>query len=280
MAKKNGDRNKGKRSERDRILPTESADQLIDHAFPTGESEIEELNCRPVFAVIPPEAFSATADEFSSFLEGVFESEDDLDATLDRALNPVQEAKVDSLARRVRALVPVEVMDSVDPTAFVDDIFNAFDEIDEVLSSLREESPSGEHPVVSTTAVVPEESIADPLELIRAIDRVQTEAEKLNLLFRQAKHTLRQLRAYRLSRRPAGQVLSEMRQANHIPTLQYLIDFLNSVLNAAESFEKIELPRPHIRDYLEYLYRMEDWDGMSHLVKRLQGAVERYLKAR
>ena len=278
MAKGRGSAKNAEGSEKGRIMPTETADELIEHAFPTDQSDSSEVTWRPVFAVIPPEAFSTTPEEFSSFLEGVFESEEDLDETLDRCLSPSQDERVDSLAKRVRALVPVDVMSSVDPTAFVDDIFNAFDEIDEVLESLDREPQSGEHRLVSATAVVPEESIADPLDLIRAIDRVNSEAEKLDLLFRQARHTLHQLRAYRLSRRPAGQVLSQMRQANHIPTLQYLIDCLSSIMKAADSFEKIDLPRPHIKDYLEYLYGMEDWDGMSALVARLQGAVERCLR--
>ena len=278
MARKPGGSGDAKGSDAGRILPTESADELIDHAFPTGEAESPEVTWRPVFAVIPSEAFSTTPEEFSSFLEGVFDSDEDLDATLDRCLSASQESRVDSLAKRVRALVPVEVMNAVDPTAFVDDIFNAFDEIDEVLASLDEGSASEDPRGKLVTTVVPEEAIADPLDLIRAIDRVNSEAEKLDLLFRQARHTLHKLRAYRLTRRPAGQVLNQMRHANHIPTLQYLIDFLSSIMKAADSFEMIDLPRPHIKDYLEYLYGMKDWEGMSELVRRLQGAVERCLR--
>jgi hypothetical protein len=258
------------------MLPSSSADELIDHAFPTDKAGTAEVSCRRVFALIPQEAFQTSPEEFSSFLEGVLESEDDLDETLDRYLTPSQAIRAGTLARRVRALVPSDVLDSCDPAGFVDEIFNAFDEIEEVLSSLQGSSGGPAGTAVPAVAVVPEGVIADPQDLIRAIDRVESHTQKFDLLFRQAKHVLHRLRAYRLSRRPTGQVLAQMRQANHLPTLQYLIDFLGSIVKAASSFEKLDLPRPHIRDYLEYLYRMEDWDGMGELVHRLQAAVERY----
>jgi hypothetical protein len=102
---------------------------------------------------------------------------------------------------------------------------------------------------------------------------------RLELLLRQARHTLRRLQVYRLSRKQPGQLVGELRKADHLRTLQYLVGFLRSIELAAESFEQLELPRPHIRDYLEHLYSLEDWDQMAELVQTLRGAVSKYLQA-
>ncbi len=250
---------------------------LIDLAFPTAADASPEVT-RRVLAAIPSEVFAASPEEFSNFLEGLFLTEQELDAALDRVLVPGTPGEGIHLARRVRALVPAEVLETSDTAGFIDQVFDVFDEIDEVLAAFAE-TTSSRHAVggQAPTAIVPEEVIADPLELIRAVDRLESEAQKFSVLFRQARHALRSLRAYRLTKRSPGQVLAEIKSANHLPALQYVVDFLSSIQQAATSFEKLELPKPHIRDYLEYLYRMEDWASMADLVSRLEKAVLRYL---
>ena len=42
---------------------------------------------------------------------------------------------------------------------------------------------------------------------------------------------------------------------------------------AADSFEALDLPLPHIRDYLRHLYLMKDWNEMARLVRLLEAAV-------
>lgn len=254
------------------------AEELIDQVFPTAISTGPEVT-RQVLAAIPSEAFSASPEEFSSFLEGLFLTEAELDAAIDQFLVPGSGAEGFNLARRVRALVPPEMLETSDTAGFIDQVFDVFDEIDEVLAALAEEdSASPDAQPGRATAIVPEEVIADPLDLIRAVDRLDSESQKLAVLFRQARHALRGLRVYRLTKKSPGEVLADIRSANHLPTLQYVVDFLSSIHQAASSFERLELPKPHIRDYLEYLYRMEDWEGMARLVARLEKAVVRYLE--
>jgi hypothetical protein len=179
-------------------------------------------------------------------------------------------------------VVPAELLRSCagDADHFMNQVFTAFDEIEVVLAALedrRRTVPGASHG--PTTAVVPEEVIADPEALLRAVDRVQSDAVRLELLLRQARHTLRRLQVYRLSRKHPGELLGEIRKADHLRTLQYLVEFLRSIQLAADSFERLELPRPHIRDFLEHLYSLEDWGQMSELVKTLRQAVFKFLEA-
>lgn len=255
----------------------QSPDELLESAFPPPGDGAPAVPLRPIFAVIPAEVVHASPQEFSLYLESVFAAGDELEAAIDHSLAPVAEDS-DAPGRRLLAVVPAEVMASAggDPSSFLEQVFDAFDEIDQVLASLREETGTVSDRFVADIAVVPEEVIGDPVELMRSIDRVEGHAAKLALLLRQAKHCLKRLHRYRLSRRPPGAVITDMRTADDVPTLQFLVDFVRSIYVAADSFEALELPRPHIRDYLEHLYRMEDWDELSSLVRRLQQAVLRY----
>jgi hypothetical protein len=256
----------------------ELAEHELENALRETEGCPEEEPAHPVFAVIPEQIISASPEEFSAFLECALSDGADLDEALDRSLTPSSERRPAS-GHNLRAVVPVEALDHRLPQHFIDQVFIAFEEIDSVLSELHDQHPDidGQGPG-HAVAVVPDDVIGDPEQVLRAIDRVQDEAEKLRLLVRQARHSLRRLNGYRLSRKPPGRLIGEMRKAQHLRTLQYVVEFLRSVHTAAESFERLELPRPHIRDYLEHLYRMEDWDALSALVRRLERAVVRYLR--
>jgi hypothetical protein len=257
------------------------ADELLEQAFPAAAETTGATAGGHLFAVIPETVIQASPEEFAAFLDTAFADEGEVERVLDQRLAPV--ARDQPAGRHaVRAVVPAELLRSCagDADHFVSQVFAAFDEIEDVLAALEERRrtvPGGSH--ASTTAVVPEEVIADPAELLRAVDRVQSDATRLELLLRQARHTLRRLQVYRLSRRHPGQLLGEIRKADHLRTLQYLVEFLRSIQVAADSFEKLELPRPHIRDYLEHLYSLQDWDQMSELVGTLRGAVLRFLQA-
>jgi hypothetical protein len=256
------------------------ADELIENLFPDIEEGHFGDPARPVFALIPEEVIHAPPDRFAAFLESVFEAGEELEEILDRSLTPIRDNGTEP-GKAVQAVVPAEMLRArgADAGLLLDQVFDAFDEIDEVLTTLHEEGPQvGLEGSESSITVVPDHSLGDPVQLIRAIDRVRTDAEKLQLLLRQAKHCLRRLDRYRLTDRRPGQIVAEMRNADHLRTLQYLVEFLSSIHHAAESFEMLELPRPHIRDYLEHLYRMEDWEGMATLVRRLEEAVIKYIR--
>lgn len=254
-------------------------ERVLDSAFVSEQSDGADTG-RRMYAVIPEEVIEAPPAEFSSFLESIFVEDRDLEEALEGFFGAGDGAG-DGQATKVRAVVPAELLRSEGwhPAEMLDQVFDAFDEIDQALGSLRERrlARSGDAREAEP-AVVPESLIADPEELANAIERAHTEAAKLELLFRQARHTLRRLEVYRLSERPPGRLVEEMRRADDLQSLQYLIEFLRSIHIAAESFEELDLPRVHIRDYLVHLYQMDDWSEISNLVKLLRAAVRKYLR--
>lgn len=257
------------------------ADALLDRAFPEAGAPAAPPHPRQLFAVIPATVVQASPDEFATFLEAAFSDDGEVEQLVDRNLSPDNSAD-HGRHRALRALIPAELLGShgADPDRLLDEVFAAFDGIEELLATFegRRRTP-GSPTAPATLAVVPDEVVANPELLLRLVDRMHTEAEKLELLLRQARHTLGRLQVYRLTRRPRGQLLAEIRRANRIADLQYLVDFLRSIQLAADSFERLDLPRPHIRDYLEHLYSIEDWDRMADLVQSLRQAVLRFLKS-
>lgn len=233
-----------------------------------------------ILAVIPEEAFRADPNQFADYIESVFVDGEDLEAAVERYLSPSAGAASPPVTS-VRAVVPGELVgaSALSPAVLLEQLFLAFDEIERAVEEALKRR-AGRPRTGSTPGrmVVPENLIADPSELARAIDQLQSESEKLELLVRQARNALRRLEPYRLSRRAPGALVDEIRHANEIRTLQYLVEFLWSIRTAADSLEELELPRMHIRDYLTYLYQMEDWTAMSALVRRLRHAVLTYTR--
>ena len=257
---------------------------------PDGDDRDLELRLQPdataigrareIFAVIPEEAFRTDPEQFALYIESVFVDGDDLDDAVERFLSPDNEAP-GPRGRSVRAVVPGEMLrpSALSPADLLEQLFLAFDEIEKALGEvLKRRTGRSEARSTPGRVIVPVGVIADPSELARAIDQLQSEAEKLELLVRQARNALRRLEPYRLSRRSPGRLVDEIRHANEMRTLQYLVEFLWSIRTAADSLEELELPRMHIRDYLTYLYQMEDWRAMSTLVRRLRHAVLAYTK--
>ena len=76
-----------------------------------------------------------------------------------------------------------------------------------------------------------------------------------------------------MSLQPAESLFYEMREEKGLAALRYLVEFLRSLQRAADSFELLELPRHHVRDYLRHLYLMKDWREMERRVKVLEMAV-------
>ncbi len=256
----------------------DSADELlIEDAFAASTAPgIEVRPIQKVFAVVPEEVIEGSPEEFSLFLDAVFADEKDLEEIVESSLEPV--ANPSRVAQSLRAVVPAAALRTgCDPAEFIEQVFEAFEEIEKVLTPLMLRAsnvPSllDEHP----TAVVPEDTVADPEVLIQAIDRAQDERQRFELLFRQAKHSLKRLAPYRLVQSSRGALISQMRKANNQSALQQVVGFLRSVHSAAVTFEKLELPRYHIKEYLEYLYLMEDWNAMAQLVRQLELTTVRY----
>lgn len=259
----------------------EEADALMEAAFPTDGVEARDLSRGRIFAVIPDGAIEADPEYFAFFLEQVFEAGDEVEALLEKLVS--DEGEVRQSGRSLEVIVPPHLLSDGggSTVAFLDRVFEAFEEIDLVLSDMQaSRRPLPRIRVDVSTVVVPEEAVGDPIRLMRVVDRMQGEADKLDLIFRQAKHDLKRLSRFRISKKAPGAVIGDMREGGELVTLQYLVSFLHSIYLAADSFEALEIPRPHIRDYLEFLYRMEDWDAMARLVRRLEQAVRRYSKLR
>ena len=253
-------------------------EQLIEDAFPSvTEEKATDLSQGRIFAVIPEGAIGADPESFASFMEAVFEAGHDVERVIENLA--AQDVGVRRPCRRVEVVVPVALLEgnSGATSAFLDRVFDAFEEIDEVLTDLGAgEGPMPTMRMAVRSVVIPDDEVGDPVRLLKAVDRIQSQAGKLELIFRQAKHKLKRLNRFRLSRRTPGALINQMRAEGEMITLQYLVEFLHSIHVAADSFERLEIPRPHIREYLEFLYQMEDWDAMAALVRRLELAVKRY----
>lgn len=241
---------------------------------PGGASELSSTR---VFAVIPESVFESSPAEFAEFLQSVFDAEAGDDELVDAALEPGSQPKG---RQPLHALVPSEALSwrFVDLEHLLSEVAADFDEIDELLSAFhRGEGCAPELSERLRAALEEHETALGPEDVVSAIDRAPDDATRFQLLFRQARHSLRNLKVYRLSRHSPGTLVSRLRLEENLTTVRYLVEFLRAIHHAAESFERIEIPRAHIRDYLEYLYQMEDWQEMERLVRRLEKAVRRFL---
>jgi hypothetical protein len=270
--------------EQEARLPDEPAlgrqdEEALEDAFPDSRLRPEPRPVGPIYAVIPEEVITASPEEFTSFLESIFTEDGELEQALDGMLSPAQGHR-ETRQQYMRALLPRDSLASerLSPASLLEEVFDAFEVIDEALQVLHEMSVAAGHdPALDPTcAVVPDSALADPEQLYLAIELACDETAKLELLVRQARQALQRLEVYRLSETPPSELIAEMRGANHLSCLQYLVEFLHAIYVAAESFETLELPQYHIRDYLKHLYQMEDWDAMEELVKRLETAVWRF----
>lgn len=198
---------------------------------------------------------------------------DDLDRAFERIVAP---GVLDGESAAVRVVLPGEVLDSthVDLPALLASVWSEYEEIDGALAALRE-SPEVDPSVVRDDAVafVSEQELSDPASLSRALAPLASEAARFEFLFAQAKVALERLQDYRLSRCSTPTLVAVLREERSLRTLQHLVEFLRALHKAADSFEALDLPSPHIRDYLQHLYEMGDWSEMGLLVHRLEAAV-------
>jgi len=216
----------------------------------------------------------------SSLLSRFLESEVDLEEALDRALHQQDRHSADE-SGPLRALVPGEVFaaDGLDLGELLGSVLTEYDEIEGVLEALDEMPEAREVRSHEAVAFVSERELADPEALDRAVEPLRSESSKFHFLFVQAQHALERLSAYELSRLPAEDLIEELRRKDDLRSVQYLVEFLRALHLAADTFEALEIPHTHIREYLRHLYLMRDWREMSRLVQHLEGTVGKVLKS-
>jgi hypothetical protein len=199
------------------------------------------------------------------------------DPDLDRAFARLEIQQGESEGSSMRALIPAEILSSA-PSSMAELLASAlaeYEEIEAVVANLKEHegSETGEGTVIEdAVAVVSDAELGDPEALVRALEPLQSKTAQIEFLYARAKYGLDRLDIYRLSRMSAAELLEAIRQQNNKRSIQSVVQFLHALNCAAETFEALELPRHHIRDYLRHLYMMPDWQEMERLVEVLEVA--------
>ncbi len=208
----------------------------------------------------------------SRLLARFLEGDIDLDEVFERLLA----TRVADETPVVQAVIPGEVLASGDEsvTEFLDSVVAEYEEIEEALAGLRE--LTGEHRTVSEDAVgvVSEEELSDPAALKAALEPLPSEAARFEFLYEVARAALDRLDGYELSRRPPSALVQALEEEGNFNAAQYLVEFLRALHRAADSFEALQLPGHHVREYLRHLYLMRDWMEMRRLVQGLEVATE------
>lgn len=197
------------------------------------------------------------------------------DADLERAFDRLARGIPGNRTTPLQAVVPGEALDPEDHdlAGLLSSITSEYDDIDRLIGCLREsETPTdgGTAGLEDAVAFVSAEELADPAALEQAVAPLSTEQVRLEALFARARHGLDRLHVYRLSSRSPDHLIEVMRQEKNLRAIQELVEFLRALTLAADTFESLDLPRPHIRDYLRHLYTMQDWGEMGRLVRLLE----------
>lgn len=210
-------------------------------------------------------------------------TEIDLDEAFERLVHrPTPADREEKIT--MRAVVPGDALVSGDHTLTVllTSVLSEYEEIERLIEGFREHE-AAEHadgvPEEDAIAYVSEAELADPRALAKALQPLHSETARFEFLFEMAKRALDRLDIYELSQMPSEQVISVLRNEQNLRTVQSLVEFLRSLNIAADSFEALELPQPHIRDYLRHLYMMKDWSEMGRLVQVLEIAASRLFES-
>lgn len=202
----------------------------------------------------------------------------DLDEAFERLVHrPASAAREERTA--MVAVVPGEALISGDHTLTVllTSVLAEYEEIEKLIEGFREHEALSRpgQPIEDAIAYVSEAELSDPQALEKALSPLQSETARFEFLFEMAKRALDRLDIYQLSQKPSDQVIAMLRHEQNLRVVQSLVEFLRSLNIAADSFEALELPQPHIRDYLKHLYMMKDWNEMGRLVQVLEIAASR-----
>jgi hypothetical protein len=211
-------------------------------------------------------------------------TEIDLDEAFERLVHrPTPAERAEKIT--MRAVVPGDALVSGDHTLTVllTSVLSEYEEIEKLIEGFREHEADGHAaggaPREDAIAYVSEEDLADPRALAKALQPLHSESARFEFLFEMAKRALDRLDIYQLSQMPSEQVIGVLRNEQNLRTVQSLVEFLRSLNIAADSFEALELPQPHIRDYLRHLYMMKDWSEMGRLVQVLEIAASRLFES-
>lgn len=217
----------------------------------------------------PPSDDAGPSD---SLLARFLEPEVDLDAAFDRLLGRAE--RTDDAAA-IKAVVPGAALGGENPdvSAFLTSVLAEYDEIERLIGALDERQTAAPADHNDAVAFISEAELADPEVLRRALEPLQTQSAKFHFLFAQARYALDRLDVYGLSRLKPDLLVDILQHEDNLRIVQCLVEFLRALQLAADTFEALELPRPHIRDYLRHLYQMRDWREMARLVERLEISV-------
>ena len=197
------------------------------------------------------------------------------DHDLDRAFDRMMSATADT-GSSVKALIPAEMLKAGDGSLaeLLTSALAEYEEIEKALDRLSRRDSGPGTVVEDAVAVVSDDDLADPAALERALAPLQTRTDQLEFLYARAKFGLDRLDIYHLSRMSPERLVQVMRREPNHRSVQHLVQYLHALNAAADAFEKLAIPRPHIRDYLRYLYSLADWDEMFRMVGVLQVAVD------
>lgn len=213
-----------------------------------------------------------------SLLNQLLDEDVDLEAAFDRLLRDPS-STADSAAV-LKSELPGDCLASEGSSlaALLASVLSEYEDIEALIGGLREEAsegaadPTSPGRIEDAVAVVTEEELANPEALSKALEPLQ-ETGRFESLFELAKRALDELDIYELSRKSPSDLVSVLRQDGNLLTVQSAVDFLRSLNSAAATFEAMDLPRPHIREYLRHLYLMQNWDEMARLVGLLEVSV-------
>ena len=239
------------------------ADREIDDAFERLLAPRTHIGARALQVVIPGDSLGDDVDRVAQWMAGLVSDFEDIDALLEGLgeTSPTDPATV--------------------PSATLATLPDSSEDIPE--AQLIEDA----------IAFVSNAELADPRVLARAVAPLQgdhnprhgsprhgspihgnsIQCSPMQSQLANVRHGLDRLDVYRLSRIPSQQLMAVLQQEESLSTLQSLEAFLRSLSRAADAFEVLSLPEPHIRDYLRHLCAMPDWQEMGHLVRVLEAAV-------
>lgn len=207
--------------------------------------------------------------------------EPEVEAAFERLVGP----PMDVAAQPLKIVIPSQALhqDGLSLAQLLTNLVADYDEIDGLLDGLQDASvepapPSATQTIEDAIAFVSHAELADPEALRRAVEPLQAARGHLDLQLAKMRRCLDRLDVYRLSRLPSHALMPILQQPDHMDSLQGLEEFLRSLNRAADAFEALDLPRPHIRDFLRHLCAMPDWKEMGHLVHILEAAVQGALR--
>jgi len=233
------------------------------------KSEAERPSTDASTGVLTPPADSAGSGKL---LQHLLDDEVDLDLAFDRLVSS-QEGGAEK-QQMMKAIMPGDCLrsDEYSLATLLASVLSEYRDIEELIEGFREQETADGATDTEAVAVVSEDELAQPEVLSQALSGLH-ERDKFEFLFDTAKGTLDQLDVYGLSRESPDTIVSVLRSEQQLRTVESLVDFLRSLNTAAETFEPMDMPPMHIREYLRHPYLMKDWTEIARLVGLLEVAV-------